>query len=57
MIHLTLHQAIVSLEKNEISESLGPSLGLSSYTTMIGEGNGNPLQYSCLENPVEKGAW
>ena len=22
-----------------------------------GEGNGNPLQYSCLENPVDKGAW
>ena len=22
-----------------------------------GEGNGNPLQYSCLENPMEKGAW
>ena len=21
------------------------------------EGNGNPLQYSCLENPVERGAW
>ena len=20
-------------------------------------GNGNPLQYSCLENPVDKGAW
>ena len=22
-----------------------------------GEGNGNPLQYSCLENPVDGGAW
>ena len=22
-----------------------------------GEGNGNPLQYSCLENPMERGAW
>ena len=22
-----------------------------------GEGNGNPLQYSCLENPVDRGAW
>jgi len=22
-----------------------------------GEGNGNPLQYSCLENPMEGGAW
>ena len=23
----------------------------------IGEGNGNPLQYSCLENPMDRGAW
>jgi len=22
-----------------------------------GEGNGDPLQYSCLENPMEGGAW
>ena len=22
-----------------------------------GEGNGNPLQYSCLENPMDKGVW
>ena len=22
-----------------------------------GEGNGYPLQYSCLENPVNRGAW
>ena len=22
-----------------------------------GEGNGNSLQYSCLENPVDRGAW
>ena len=22
-----------------------------------GEGNGNPLKYSCLENPVDRGAW
>ena len=22
-----------------------------------GEGNGNPLQYSCLENPMDTGAW
>ena len=22
-----------------------------------GEGNGNPLQYSCLEDPMERGAW
>ena len=23
----------------------------------MGEGNGNPLQYSCLENPMDGGAW
>ena len=22
-----------------------------------GEGNGNPLKYPCLENPVDRGAW
>ena len=22
-----------------------------------GEGNGNPLQYSCLDNPMDRGAW
>jgi len=29
-----------------------PGLGRSS-----GEGNGNPLQYSCLENPMDRGDW
>ena len=23
----------------------------------VGEGNGNSLQYSCLENPMDRGAW
>ena len=25
--------------------------------TQLGEGNGTPLQYSCLENPMDGGAW
>ena len=29
-----------------------PGLGRS-----LGEGNGSPLQYSCLENPMDSGAW
>ena len=29
-----------------------PGLGRS-----LGEGHGNPLQYSCLENPMDRGAW
>ena len=24
---------------------------------LLGEGNGNPLQYYCLENPMNRGAW
>jgi len=36
------------------AEDLGsiPGSGRSS-----GEGNGNPLQYFCLENPMDGGAW
>ena len=30
---------------------------LSLFTFIIGEGNGNPLQGSCLENPRDWGAW
>ena len=28
-----------------------------SLRTFIGEGNGNPLQCSCFENPMDRGAW
>jgi len=34
------------------SMGLIPGLGRS-----LGGGNGNPLQYSCLENPTDRGAW
>ena len=27
------------------------------YLSLIGEGGDNPLQYSCLENPRDRGAW
>ena len=30
---------------------------LPSVKDGIGEGNGTPLQYSCLENPMDRGAW
>ena len=30
---------------------------LSLFTFIIGEGNGNPLQCSCLESPRDGGAW
>ena len=30
---------------------------LKHYSLIIGEGNDNPLQYSCLENSRDRGAW
>ena len=33
---------------------LGSILGLGRSS---GEGNGNPLQYFCLENPMDRGVW
>ena len=40
-------------EESDTTERLHFDFSLSC----IGEGNGNPLQYSCLENPREGGAW
>ena len=39
------------------SVSMSLFLFLTSHTRSYGEGNGNPPQYSCLENPVDSGAW
>ena len=36
------------------ARGMGSIPGLGRFP---GEGNGNPLQYSCLENPMERGAW
>ena len=38
--------------RNEIDLGSIPGLGRSP-----GEGNGNPLQYYCLENSMDRGAW
>ena len=29
----------------------------AALKSLMGEGNGNPLQYSCLEKPMDGGAW
>ena len=41
------------LEESDTTEQLPLHFSLSR----IGEGNGNPLQCSCLENPRDGGAW
>ena len=48
-------------EKQARNYSLGIQimqfLALQALGQKIGEGNGTPLQYSCLENPMDGGAW
>ena len=43
---------VKNLPANAGDMGLIPGLGRSP-----GKGNGNPLQYSCLENPMDRGAW
>ena len=37
--------------------SAGDPDSIPGWGRSPGEGNGNPLQYSCLENPTDRGAW
>ena len=47
-------EAILSSEDTAVFRMAEFSM---SSAIAIGEGNGNPLQYSCLENPMDRGAW
>ena len=40
-------------KESDMTERLHFNFSLSC----VGEGNGNPLHYSCLENPRDEGAW
>ena len=42
--------------KESACNARGPGLTSGSGRSPR-EGNGNPLQYSCLENPMDRGAW
>ena len=40
-----------------IVNSAAVNIGVHMSFWIIVEGNGTPLQYSCLENPIDRGAW
>ena len=42
---------------NNLPISVGNTNSISDLGRSSGEGNGFPLQYSCLENPMDGGAW
>ena len=37
--------------------NIGDVGSIAGMGRSLGGGNGNPLQYPCLENPVDRGAW
>ena len=66
-----IYNGILALKKNKFESVLVREMNLAPVilseviqkeknkyiNTHIGEGNGNPLQCSCLENPRDGGAW
>ena len=67
-ILLTLHQNKNNAKKKFIfllqyndscidNKEVAIILDYGSLDCTLREGNGNPLQYSCLENPMDRGAW
>ena len=44
-------------EGKESASNVGDPDSIPELGRSPGEGNGNPLQYSCLENPMDGGAW
>ena len=56
---LTTHWASPggSVVKNPNAGEAGDASSISGSGRSTGVGNGNPLQYSCLENPMDIGVW
>ena len=51
--HIHIHMVTQTVKNMPaLQEDSIPGLGRSP-----GEGHSNPLQYSCLENPMDRGAW
>jgi len=54
--HMTTGKTIALTRQTFVSKVISLLFNMLSRF-VIGEGSGNPLQYSCLENPVDRGAW
>ena len=52
-----MHEGTLSIFTPYISTLFECLLAYTSKLADIGGGNRNPLQYSCLENPMDRGAW
>ena len=58
LVSQILHRAAFNLSScSEPSAIPVVTAFATTFSSMLGEGNGNPLQYSCLANPMDRGAW
>ena len=51
------HPLVVQILGKESACSAGDPGSIPGWERSPGQGNGYPLQYSCLENPMDRGAW
>ena len=49
--------SLVAQQKKNLPANAGDGGSIPGSGRSPGEGNGNLLQYSCLENPMDRGAW
>ena len=57
LIHLISVTSLVAQMVKSSAYNVGDLGSIPGLGRSPGEGNGNPLQHSCLENPMDRGAW
>ena len=57
LVHIQIWGIPSGSEGNESACNGGDLGSIPELGRSLGEGNGNPLQYSCLENLMDRGAW
>ena len=56
-IYMYMRTSLVAQTVKRLAYNAGDLGSIPGSGRSSGEGNGNPLQYSCLENPMDRGAW
>ena len=54
---MNFHASLVAQMVKSLSTMQGTQVQIPGWGGSSGEINGNPPSYSCLENPMERGAW
>ena len=55
--NMGLPWCLLASDSIESACNVGDLSSITGSGKSPGEGNGNPLQYSCLENPTDRGTW